>query len=201
MTVPIRNNPSESVAGADETHAAGDRGAAGVVAVFVDLDTVLLATHMGKYGPELALQSGLDEPLERLAESAGALVILVNPPEPDSPRSVDTGNRLRALRAGLGLRMQRLIVATCSHGEDGRCGCAKPGTGLIDQVMAEHALKAEGGWYICGDQPGVVSGRTAGLKTVRLGPAGEDRLSSIHRPDYEARDLLDASNHIMFEVS
>ena len=155
---------------------------------------------MGKYGPELAMQSGLDESLERLSESAGAVVVLVNPRDPDSPRAMDTGNRLRALRDGLGVRMERLIVATCPHGEDGSCPCAKPGTGLIDHVMAEHSLTADGGWYICADQPGVVTGRTAGLKTVRLGPAGDDRLSSIHRPDYEARDLLDASNHIMYEA-
>ncbi|HUS21713.1 MAG TPA: HAD hydrolase-like protein, partial [Aeromicrobium sp.] len=109
--------------------------------------------------------------------------------------------RLSALREGLGRRMDGLIIATCPHGEDGSCACAKPGTGLIDHVLAEHGLSPEHGWYIGGDQPGVVTGRTAGLKTVRLGPAGEDRLSSIHRPDYEARDLLDASNHIMFEVT
>ena len=170
------------------------------VCVFIDLDTVLLATHMGKYGPELAMQSGVDEPLERLAETVDVLVVLVNPAEPDSPRAIDTPNRLKALRDGLGVRMERLVVATCSHGEDGSCTCAKPGTGLIEQVLADYSLSVDHGWYICGDQPGVVTGRTAGLKTVRLGPAGEDRLSSIHRPDYEARDLLDASTHIMFEV-
>ena len=178
-----------------------DREADHSVCVFIDADTVLLTTHMGKYGPELAMQSDIDESLERLAESADVVVVLVNPTDSDSPRAIDTENRLRALHDGLGVRMERLVVATCPHGEDGSCTCAKPGTGLIDHVLAEHSLSPERGWYICGDQPGVVSGRTAGLKTVRLGPAGEDRLSSIHRPDYEARDLLDASNHIMFEVS
>jgi hypothetical protein len=28
---------------------------------------------------------------------------------------------------------------------------------------------------------------------------GLDHLSSVHRPDYEARDLLDAANHILLE--
>ena len=39
-----------------------------------------------------------------------------------------------------------------------------------------------------------------GLRTVRIGPLGEDHLSSVHRPDYEARDLLDAANTIMLDA-
>jgi hypothetical protein len=50
------------------------------------------------------------------------------------------------------------------------------------------------------DQEGVVAGRGAGLKTIRIGPVGEDHLSAVHRADYEARDLLDAANHILFEA-
>jgi len=55
------------------------------------------------------------------------------------------------------------------------------------------------GWFIGADQEGVQSGRTAGLRTVRIGPAGPDHMSTVHRPDYEARDLLDAANHILIE--
>ena len=44
-----------------------------------------------------------------------------------------------------------------------------------------------------------IIGRGAGLRTVRIGPLGVDHLSSVHRPDYEARDLLDAANHILVE--
>jgi hypothetical protein len=46
----------------------------------------------------------------------------------------------------------------------------------------------------------MVAGRGAGLHTVRIGPHGEDHLSLVHRPDYEARDLMDAANHIMIEA-
>jgi D-glycero-D-manno-heptose 1,7-bisphosphate phosphatase len=186
--------PADGHAPATESDA--DRG----VAIFLDLDTVLLATHRGKYGPELALQGNIEEPLERLAETAGALIVVVNPPERDAPHAQDTDNRLRALRDGLGPQADRLVIVTCPHTRDDACQCAKPGSGLIELALEDLALSADGGWYVCGDQQGVVSGRTAGLKTVRIGPAGDDRLSAIHRADYEARDLLDASNHIMYEA-
>jgi hypothetical protein len=65
--------------------------------------------------------------------------------------------------------------------------------------MEQHDLPRRGGWYVSADQEGVVAGRTAGLHTIRIGPAGVDHLSSVHRADYEARDLLDAANHILVE--
>jgi histidinol phosphatase-like enzyme len=95
--------------------------------------------------------------------------------------------------------IEHLTVVTCPHGEDGTCDCAKPGIGMVLRTMEELRLSHRGGWYIAGDQEGVVSGRTSGLRTIRIGPVGEDHLSAVHRPDYEARDLLDAANHIMFE--
>jgi hypothetical protein len=66
--------------------------------------------------------------------------------------------------------------------------------------MAAHGLSSRGSWFVGGDQEGVVAGRNAGLKTIRVGPVGEDHLSAVHRPDFEARDLLDAANHILFET-
>jgi hypothetical protein len=58
----------------------------------------------------------------------------------------------------------------------------------------------ENSWYVGGDQEGMVAGRGAGLHTIRIGPHNGDHLSAVHRPDYEARDLLDAANHIMIEA-
>lgn len=168
--------------------------------VFVDLDTVLLATHRGRYGPELALQTDLEEAIGRLAEVARAIVVLVDPPDRENLHRITTAQRLSVLETGLGATLDRLVVTTCPHGESGDCDCAKPGTGLIEHAIQEHQLPNGGGWYICGDQEGVVAGRTAGLSTIRIGPTGEDHLSAVHRPDYEARDFLDAANHILFST-
>ncbi len=170
------------------------------IAVFLDLDTVLLATHPGKYGPELALLSDLPEAIERLSEVAGSIVVLVDPTTREQSHAKETRLRVDVLRAGLGRQAERLTIATCSHAEDERCECAKPGHGLIEQTLRENGLSRRGGWFVGGDQEGMVAGRGAGLRTIRIGPAGDDHLSSVHRADYEARDLLDAANRILLEA-
>jgi histidinol phosphatase-like enzyme len=170
------------------------------IAVFLDLDTVLLVTHPGKYGPELGLQADLPEAIERLSEVAGPIVVLVEPTTREHSHGSETRRRVDVLRDGLGPQAGRLTIAMCSHGEDEKCDCAKPGHGLIEQILSENALSRRGGWYVGGDQEGMVVGRGAGLKTIRIGPAGEDHLSAVHRADYEARDLLDAANRILLEV-
>lgn len=174
-------------------------GAQGI-AVFLDLDTVLLATHPGKYGPELGLQADLPEAIERLSEVAGRIVVLVDPTTREQSHTKETRRRVDVLRAGLGRQAERLTIATCAHGEGAACDCAKPGHGLIEQTLRENGLSRRGGWFVGGDQEGMVAGRGAGLKTIRIGPVGEDHLSAVHRADYEARDLLDAANRILLEV-
>jgi len=177
----------------------GTAGGDGGTVVFLDLDTVLLSTHPGRYGPELGVQADVTEAIDRFAEIADTIVVLVNPPVPDSPHAVDTDHRLTALRSSLGVVLDRLIIVTCPHGEADSCDCSKPGHGLIEHLQAEHSLSIRGGWYVGGDQEGVVCGRTAGLHTIRVGPVGEDHLSAVHRADFEVRDLLDAANHVLME--
>jgi histidinol phosphatase-like enzyme len=181
---------------------ATDRGLADSdsTTIFLDLDTVLLTTHQGKYGPELGLQADIIEAIDRMAEFADNIVVAVDPAPREHARGMDTAHRVELLRAGLGGTSDLLTIATCPHGESGDCDCAKPGSGLIDRTLAEKGLRHRGGWYVTADQEGVVAGRGAGLKTVRIGPVGEDHLSAVHRADYEARDLLDAANRIMLEV-
>jgi len=181
------------------TDEVNDEGA-GSVTVFLDLDTVLLATHQGRYGPELAIQAGIPEALERMAEVADRLVVVVDPPAADASRVMATANRVDVLRAGLGEVAQQLVIATCTHDEEDRCDCAKPGSGLVNQSLKGHRLPDGGGWYVTADQEGVVAGRNAGLQTIRIGPVADDHLSAVHRPDHEARDLMDAANRILLEA-
>lgn len=171
----------------------------GPVIVFLDMDTVLLARHQGRYGPELGLQADLPDAIGRIFEIADRVVVAVNPPSADDGQNFDTAHRVALLRAGLGTSWDGLVVATCEHGEDGTCDCAKPGHGLITPHL-DAGRRPDDGWYVGGDQDGMVAGRGVGLHTVRIGPHGEDHLSVVHRPDYEARDLMDAANHIMVEA-
>ncbi len=167
--------------------------------MFLDADTVLLAIHQGKRGVELGLQADLDEAIGRISEIAPTIVVLVEPPPVENRGALDTERRLEVVHDGLGATADALLIVSCPHGEPGGCRCAKPEDGLIRVAMERHGLRRRGGWYVSADQEGVVAGRSAGLHTIRIGPAGADHLSAVHRADYEARDLLDAANHIMIE--
>ncbi len=168
-------------------------------AVFLDFDTVLLATHQERRGPELGLQPDIIEGIGRITEVADKIVALVDPARGEGSHGSDAAERIQFLRDGLGTTADRLDFVTCPHGEDADCQCAKPGSGLIEEAIKDLGLHQRGGWYITADQEGVVAGRNAGLRTVRIGPTGEDHLSAVHRADYEARDLLDAANRILLE--
>ena len=156
--------------------------------------------HQGRRGLELGLQADLPESIERLEQIADRLFVLVDPPPLEGWQGRETARRLDTLQSGLGPVAKRLTIVACPHGEGRSCRCAKPGSGLIELAVEEHGGARRGGWHIGGDQEGVQAGRAAGLKTIRIGPIGEDHLSNVHRADYEARDLLDAANRIMLET-
>jgi histidinol phosphatase-like enzyme len=175
------------------------RGDEPASAVFLDLDTVLLAVHRGRRGVELGVQANIDEAIERLREVTEHVVVLVDPPPAEGSAGRETARRLEVLDDGLGPQRRLVTVVGCPHGERHTCECAKPGSGLIEVALLEHRLRRRGSWYIGGDQEGMQAARGAGLHTVRIGPLGEDHLSAVHRPDHEARDLLDAANRIMLQ--
>jgi hypothetical protein len=168
-------------------------------AVFLDLDTTLLAIHQGRRGLELGLQADLEESLERLHQVAERVVAVAYPPPAEGANGRETELRLATLKEGLGVQADRLLIVSCPHGENRSCKCPKPDAGLLELAIKEHGLSRRNSWHIGADQEGVQAGRTAGLRTIRLGPVGDDHLSTVHRADYEARDLLDAANRIMLE--
>ena len=176
------------------------RSGGGHTTVFLDLDTVLLDSHPGKYGPELSVQADLPQALTRLHELAEKIVVVANPRPAGSGHEMETDHRLEVLRKGLQAKTDGLLVVTCPHGENGDCDCAKPGNGLIVSTLQRNDFDGHSGWYIGADREGMVAGRTAGLHTIRIGPHGADHLSEVHRPDYEARDLMDAANRILLET-
>jgi histidinol phosphatase-like enzyme len=164
--------------------------------VCIDLDTVLLARHREARGSALSVQADIREGLERLAQIADRIVVLVYPGEQLGRRP--EAERLQLLNERLDGSMDEIVAVSCPHDGNG-CDCAKPGSGLIELARRDHGLARHGGWFIGADQEGVQSGRGAGLQTIRIGPEAHDHMSVVHRPDYEARDLLDAANYILIQ--
>lgn len=169
-------------------------------AVFLDLDTILLAMHPGRRGLELGLQADLPDAIERLEQVTEKIIVLVEPTPLEGGNGRETERRLEVLREGLGPLVDRLLFAQCPHGEDGTCACSKPRCGLVELAVTEHNVVARDSWHIGADAEGVQAGRGAGLRTIRVGPVAADHLSNVHRADHEARDLLDAANWILLEA-
>lgn len=168
--------------------------------VLIDLDSVLLSVHQGRRGVELGVQGDIEDSLERLSQIAPRIIVLIEPPPAEPRHGLETELRLDTVRDALGAAADGLLMVTCPHGEDGTCNCGRPNVGLIEVALEQHNVPRRGGWYIGGDQDSVAAARTAGLRTIRIGPVTGDHMSAVHRPDYEARDLLDAANHIMLEA-
>lgn len=171
-------------------------------AVLIDLDTVMLGMHQGRRGVELNLSADMPAGLERLHEVARRIVVLVDPPpnDPMEAHGLETPTRLQTLHDGLGVLANDLSIVLCPHGETRTCDCAKPGSGLVEEAVDQTGVRPRYSWYIGGDQEGIHAAREVGLRTIRVGPLGEDHQSSVHRPDYEARDLLDAANTILLDA-
>ncbi len=167
--------------------------------IFLDLEGVIIETRPGRTDPVYSLRPGADEGLRRLAQSSDLLVALVEPPPPDASRRNRTLDLLDGIRAPMLRGGPQLLFVGCPHRPSQTCHCRNPGTGLIEQAIDRYGIDTHGGWHISGAQEGVQAGRTAGLRTVRIGPPSEDHLTAVHRADYEARDLLDAANWILVQ--
>jgi FMN phosphatase YigB (HAD superfamily) len=169
-----------------------------MTAVYLDLDGALVESRPGRYEPEFFARPGVEDGIARLFDIADDVIVLVEPirRRPGQPRYRDDP-RIQCLRDTIGADAERLTYVRCPHGARA-CDCTKPAPGLISVAREKLDLPADG-WHVGGDQEGVQAGRTAGLRTIRVGPTGVDHLSTVHRPDYEARDLLDAANRILIE--
>ncbi len=164
--------------------------------VFLDVDGVILESRPVPRGTRLLLRPGAVDGLRRLTQIAGRVILLVDPTGRVSGSLRDDTARVETI--GAHLDTLDLDVIACPH-RTPECGCRKPSPGLIELARAQLGIPSRAGWHIGGDQAGVQAGRSAGLRTIRVGPPAEDHLSSVHRADYEARDLLDAANWVLVE--
>jgi D-glycero-D-manno-heptose 1,7-bisphosphate phosphatase len=167
-------------------------------AIFIDLEGVIIEVRPGRERPVFSMRPGAEAGLLRLAQSTDRLIALVEPAppgaDPGRPRPVD---QLVGVRAPMTKGGPEVLFVGCPH--EGECDCRKPGAGLIRLAAERHRVPLEGGWHISGDADAVVAGRSAGLRTVRIGPPASDPETAVHRADYQARDLLDAANWILVQ--
>lgn len=79
-----------------------------------------------------------------------------------------------------------------------KCGCRKPLTGMIDQMVRKYHIDKRQSYVIGDTTTDIQLGKNAGIKTilVHTGQAGMDGKYEIHA-DLEAEDLLEAVRKIL----
>jgi D-glycero-D-manno-heptose 1,7-bisphosphate phosphatase len=180
-------------------------------AVFLDRDGTLNVDreYVGK-PQDVELAPNAAEGARMLADAGYVLVVVSNQSgiargyfTEHEAAAVDA--RLAQLLAGRGVT----IAASyrCPHLPDAplpeyaiACDCRKPSPGLILRAAAELSLDPNVSWAIGDRARDVAAGAAAGCRTIAVDPvpppAEPEDFGSV-KPDYRARDLVDAARHII----
>lgn len=79
-----------------------------------------------------------------------------------------------------------------------KCDCRKPATGMIDEMVERYNIDLEQSYFVGDSTVDIQTGKNANLKTILVltGLAGEDKKYDV-KPDYVAKDILEAVNMIL----
>jgi rfaE bifunctional protein nucleotidyltransferase chain/domain len=91
-------------------------------------------------------------------------------------------------------------VYFCPHGFNDGCSCRKPGTGMVDMAKEFYGdrLDVENSYFIGDKTSDIKCGKDSGLRTILVdqGWAGKDGRHPELKPDFVAKDLLEAATFI-----
>jgi hypothetical protein len=162
-----------------------DRAARGTV--LVELDTLIVQDPAD---PRAVDDAGLA--LDRIAGVADPIV-LAGDRVAGRLLPADSDERIAWVREALD-RPELRVRPTVAQPSERRTEAADRSL-----VNAWRAIRPDRGptWLLTGDPRAVGPARRAGLRVVRIGPRPASIEADIERPDYEARDLRDAVNHLL----
>lgn len=87
----------------------------------------------------------------------------------------------------------------CPHSKAENCKCRKPGTALLERAIKEADIIRENCFMIGDKELDVETGKNFGCRTIRIKSERDAEEEKI-KPDYVARDLLEAANFIIGEI-
>ncbi len=179
-------------------------------AVFLDKDGTLIENVPYNVDrTRIQLRPGAVDALLLLAGHGYELIVVSNQPgvalgrfPPGALHAVEA--HLNDLFATHGFRLTACYW--CPHHPEGsvaeyalECSCRKPMPGLLHLAAAEHEIDLGQSWLIGDILDDVEAGRRAGCRTILLdvGSETEWKPSPLRKPDFIARDLLEAATHIL----
>ncbi len=167
-------------------------------AVFLDRDGTIIEDMVYLSDPErLRFLKGAVEGLKRLYSAGYELFVVTN--QSGLKRGFLSLERLLVIHRKLDLLLRRegIIVkkfAFCPHHPNERCRCRKPETFMVKRILKEYPdIDLEESYTVGDKYTDILLGQKVGTKTILIG----DRDAGKARPDYIARDLLQASEIIL----
>jgi len=182
--------------------------------VFLDRDgTVTEEKDFISKIEEIKFIPGSKEALKTLQGLGYKLVIVSN--QSGIARGIMTGEQVEEVNDFIlkelqneGIKIEGIYY--CPHHPDENCDCRKPRTGLIKRALQDHHLKLKGAWMIGDKLSDVLLGKNIKGKSILVltgyGQGVKQRIESNleiydwQKPDYIAKDLLEAASFIKSEA-
>ncbi|MEW6324596.1 MAG: D-glycero-beta-D-manno-heptose 1,7-bisphosphate 7-phosphatase, partial [Nitrospirota bacterium] len=175
-------------------------------AVFVDRDGTLNRDVGYLNDPDrLELMPGADGAVRALNEAGLRVIVVTN--QSGVARGVITESQLQAIHDRLRARLRPAgatldAIVYCPHHPDDRCGCRKPGGGLIEQARAQFPIDCARS-YVIGDKLADIQlARRIGAKAVLVRSGHGQRTldawpAEEAGPDHVAEDVADAARWVV----
>lgn len=170
------------------------------IAVFLDRDGVVnVKAPEGDYiktPAELVVLPRVPEAVRRLNDASIPVFVVTN--QRGVARGLMTSEALEEihelLRRELSDKGARLDgIRTCIHGYDDACDCRKPRPGMLLGLAAGRKIDMARSWMIGDRASDIEAGRSAGCRTILVGPLIEDRdYVAATKPEFLAADLHEA---------
>ena len=84
----------------------------------------------------------------------------------------------------------------CHHRSQDNCNCRKPKSGMLEAAEQKYGLNLKGSYVIGDRKTDIQIGKTVGSKTIFV-LTGKDSPNKTMKPDFIAKDLLDAAKYIL----
>lgn len=177
-------------------------------AVFLDRDGVVnRKAPEGDYvktRAELELLPGVGGAVRRLNLSGWFVVLVTN--QRGVARGMMTAQDLDEIHRDLAESLEKDgahidFISSCVHDTTDGCDCRKPRPGMLLTAAREHDLDLDTSWMV-GDRPSdIAAGRTAGCRTILVGPLAHDPVARENAGADRAVTDLAAAVEVILEAT
>jgi len=175
-------------------------------AVFLDRDGVVnraLEREGKPYPPadlsQFEILPGVPEACAKLKAAGFLLVVATN--QPDVGRGTMAQSTVESIHSYMCRQLPIDRVEVCYHPGKGLsdCDCRKPRPGMLQRAARELNIDLGQSWMIGDRWRDIDCGQAAGCRTIFIDRGYTEELRQ--KPDYRAKDLLEAAHLVLAQVS